>query len=294
MSDDVFLSIVTISFNQKEYLRDAILSVLGQKAPDVQYIVVDPGSKDGSRELISEYDGKIDNILFEPDAGPADGLNKGFALAKGRIGYYINSDDFLLFGAIDKLRSHWSKNNDFDATAWGAWRVDGEGAPNLVLRPAPISVRGLASLQTPMIQQGHSFTMDCFRRIGGFNVKNRSIWDFELMCDMARHNARIHRSTQRLGAFRVYPTQLSGSAGGERQAAIFAADRARIHEVLTGRPPDARSRLNKRVARVTKHLIWPSRTLARFADEIVPGRLERLWLSETNGHGAKWMYHADP
>ena len=292
MPDRAFLSIVTISFNQKEFLRDTILSVLAQKSPDVQYIVVDPGSTDGSRQLISEYAGKIDTIIFEPDTGPADGLNKGFAAATGKVGYYINSDDFLLPTAIDKLRSHWAANPESDATAWGAWQVNRAGAPKLILRPAPISVRRLLSRQTPMIQHGHSFSMDLFRRIGGFNAKNKTIWDFELMCDMARQNVRIHNSWSRLGAFRVYAEQLSGAGAHQGGVDRMAADRARIREKLVGNAPNRLSRLNEKVARMTKHVIWPRRTLARLVDESVPRRREKLWLTETAGRGAKWMYDA--
>ncbi|MBK8907410.1 MAG: glycosyltransferase [Rhodospirillales bacterium] len=79
-----FLSIVTISFNQAQYARQAVESVLSQQGDDVEYIVVDPGSTDGSREILAGYGHAIDHFVFEPDNGPADGLNKGFGRATGR------------------------------------------------------------------------------------------------------------------------------------------------------------------------------------------------------------------
>ena len=78
-------SIVTISYNQAQFLEQAIRSVIEQDYPDVEYIVVDPGSTDGSREIIERYRDRIDRIIFEPDKGPADGLNKGFAQATGDV-----------------------------------------------------------------------------------------------------------------------------------------------------------------------------------------------------------------
>ena len=64
------ITVVTICFNQAEYLRECIDSVLGQDHDDVEYIIVDPGSTDGSRSIIEDYEGRVTPI-FEPDAGPA-------------------------------------------------------------------------------------------------------------------------------------------------------------------------------------------------------------------------------
>ena len=90
------ISIVTISFNQVEYLEETILSVLNQSHSDFEYIVVDPGSIDGSREIIERYRDKISKIIFERDIGAADGLNNGFKYATGDILCYLNSDDTFL------------------------------------------------------------------------------------------------------------------------------------------------------------------------------------------------------
>ena len=68
-------SVVTISFNQRQYLEEALHSVLAQDYPAIEYIVVDPGSTDGSRELIAGFASRLARIVFEPDQGAADGLN---------------------------------------------------------------------------------------------------------------------------------------------------------------------------------------------------------------------------
>jgi glycosyltransferase involved in cell wall biosynthesis len=95
-------SIVTISYNQGKYLRECIESVLNQQEDaDIEYIVVDPGSIDESKEIINSYKQIIK--VFELDKGPADGLNKGFQLATGDYFGFINADDYLLPGAINKI-----------------------------------------------------------------------------------------------------------------------------------------------------------------------------------------------
>jgi len=91
-------SIVTISYNQAQFLEKAILSVLNQEGVGLEYIVVDPGSTDGSREIIERYRDRFGHVVFEKDHGPADGLNKGFQYATGDVYGYLNSDDVLLPG----------------------------------------------------------------------------------------------------------------------------------------------------------------------------------------------------
>jgi glycosyltransferase involved in cell wall biosynthesis len=93
------ISIVTISFNQGKFLRQCIDSILTQTDCDVEYIVVDPGSTDGSRALIESYGDRIIKV-FEPDEGPADGLNQGFKCATGEIYGFVNADDYLLPGSL--------------------------------------------------------------------------------------------------------------------------------------------------------------------------------------------------
>ena len=78
----MIISIVTISYNQAPYLERAICSIINQGYKDLEFIIVDPGSTDGSREIISKYRHIFKDIILEPDNGPANGLNKGFKKAK--------------------------------------------------------------------------------------------------------------------------------------------------------------------------------------------------------------------
>ena len=91
------ISIVTLSFNQRAYLQEAMDSVLSQDYPNLEYIVVDPGSSDGSRETDQQLWPDRSHI-FEPDRGAADGLNKGFARATGDVFGFLNADDLLFPG----------------------------------------------------------------------------------------------------------------------------------------------------------------------------------------------------
>src|SRR3989339_645559 len=95
------ISIVTVSYNSAETIEDAILSVIKQKGDfQVEYIIVDGGSTDGTLEIINKYKDKISKVISESDKGIYDAMNKGIELATGEIIGVLNSDDFYVSDEI--------------------------------------------------------------------------------------------------------------------------------------------------------------------------------------------------
>jgi len=90
------ISIITVVYNNKETIKDAIDSVLGQTYKNIEYIIVDGASTDGTIEVIQSYGDKVSKFISEKDTGIYDAMNKGISLASGDIIGILNSDDFYV------------------------------------------------------------------------------------------------------------------------------------------------------------------------------------------------------
>ena len=102
MTQAPLVSIITPSFNQAKFLRRTMDSVLSQDYPNLEYIVIDGGSDDGSLEIIQEYADRLAYWESIPDKGQTDAINKGFNRASGKYVAWLNSDDIYRPGAISE------------------------------------------------------------------------------------------------------------------------------------------------------------------------------------------------
>jgi len=147
------VSIITPSYNQVAYLEQTIHSVLAQNYPNIQYLISDGGSTDGSVDIIRKYADHISWWVSEPDLGQADAINKGVAHSDGEIIAWLNSDDIYAPGAIASavraLQDHpeaglvygravsiTSKSRPLNDLAFDRWGVDDLAAFNILTQPA--------------------------------------------------------------------------------------------------------------------------------------------------------------
>ncbi|TFH31627.1 MAG: glycosyltransferase [Anaerolineales bacterium] len=123
------ISIVTPSFNQGRYLERTICSVLDQGYPNLEYIIIDGGSTDGSQDIIRRYEERISYWVSEPDLGQTDAINKGFDRAKGEIFAWLNSDDTYQPGALEQAVQFLGSNPAIGMVYGSAMYIDDNDQP---------------------------------------------------------------------------------------------------------------------------------------------------------------------
>jgi len=115
MKNNPLVSIITVVFNNKDTIESTIKSVLGQTYKNIEYIVVDGGSTDGTVDVIKKYDKYISKWVSEPDNGIYDAMNKGLKLATGDIVGFLNADDVLNSNDCISAIVKTFEENDVDA-----------------------------------------------------------------------------------------------------------------------------------------------------------------------------------
>ena len=253
------ISIVTISYNQKEFLRQCMDSVLNQDYSNIEYIVVDPGSTDGSREIIDSFGDRIIKV-YEKDNGPADGLNKGFEHATGDIFCYLNSDDVFLSNAFSRICEYFEVHAEVDVVCGHAQIIDADSVVKRSVYSDPFSLSAAAYGAAISIQPSTFFRPEIFKKAGGFNVNNRSNWDGELIIDMALAGAKIKVIDEVLSCYRVHGDSITGTG---RLAEMHEDYGQRMFEKIMGRSFQRSDDWVKNLYRLRKHLLSPRGTLER-------------------------------
>jgi len=225
-------SIVTLAFRQRKFLEEAINSVLSQDYPDIEYIVIEPGANDGSREIIEAYGDRITQKIFEPDNGAADGLNKGFARATGDVFAFLNADDLLLPNAISKVAEFLRQNPTCDLVMGNGYISDSAGIPVRRVKATGFSVPRYLYGGTTWMQQSTFFRRSAFEAVGGFNLQNRSCWDGELFVNMVAKGAQVAFLNSELAVFRIHGASITGSG---KAMQLYLEDSERIFRQIKGR-----------------------------------------------------------
>jgi glycosyltransferase involved in cell wall biosynthesis len=179
------VSIITPSYNQAEYLEETIRSVFGQTYSNLEYIVVDGGSSDGSREIIESYAEGLAWWFSEPDLGQTDAINKGFARSNGEVLAWLNSDDLYLPEAVAEAVDFLQTYPDVGLVYGDADYINQAGE---VVGRFPARQASLARLQRGAVhipQQASFFRADLWRQVGPLDPSFYFAMDYDLWVRLA-------------------------------------------------------------------------------------------------------------
>ncbi|MBR8828001.1 MAG: glycosyltransferase [Gomphosphaeria aponina SAG 52.96 = DSM 107014] len=210
------ITIVTPSFNQGEYIEETILSVLNQGYPNLEYIIVDGGSTDGTREILEKYNSRVTKIIIEPDTGQSNAINKGFRQGTGELMTWLNSDDLLFPGALHQASKTYLQH-ECDLIA-GICLIHQERRIIGVRKPRTsqedFTVESLADVSHLwcsghyFIQPEVIFTRRVWEKAGGrLREDLEYVMDYDLWMRMAAAGARIKVIGWPLAGYRSHPHQ---------------------------------------------------------------------------------------
>lgn len=193
------ISIITITFNSESSLEETIQSVVSQNYPNLEYLIIDGGSKDGTLNIVEKYRDKIAVVVSEPDKGISDAFNKGIRKASGEIIGIINSDDILLPGALQTIADSYDPSVDVYSGKILFWNdATGEtfeGKPDLSFDKL--------KLQYAVAHPGRFIRKDAYDKYGNYMVNMRYNMDIELLCRFYHKGATFKHIDKCLAKFRM-------------------------------------------------------------------------------------------
>ncbi|WP_374441829.1 glycosyltransferase family 2 protein [Epilithonimonas sp.] len=184
MKNRPLISIITVAYNNKSGLEETIKSVISQTWKDFEFVIIDGGSNDGSKELLESYSSEINFWISEPDKGIYNAMNKGIANSNGKYLIFMNSGDrFSSPGILESITPHFN-NEDI---VYGNAYYELENRKKYEYRiPSRITIGSL--LKEPICHQSAFFKKELFEKYGLYDEKNRIASDWTFMMDLFIHH----------------------------------------------------------------------------------------------------------
>jgi len=203
------ISIVTPSLNQGEFIERTILSVLNQNYPNLEYLILDGGSTDGTTAIMQKYERYLAYWTSVPDGGQAASLKEGFARATGDIVAWINSDDMYLPGVFAQIGRIMQAEDRIDVCYGNMHIVDAQGqvVAERRLTPCPpyLMSAGFRYGGFGVYQPASFWRRKLYEAVGGIDPSLRFDMDNDLFIRFALHGGRFTFVPQALIGFRIHP-----------------------------------------------------------------------------------------
>lgn len=203
------ISIITPSYNQGRFIEETIRSVLLQNYPNLEYIIMDGGSTDSSKEIIKKYDQWLTYWVSEKDNGQADAIFRGFEKASGDIIAWINSDDFYLIDAFRYVTQLYSQLSA-EFIIGGNIYIDENGKKKARLKGYTQDYSSLLYFGQYIAQPACFWSRKSFFEVGGYDRDLKFAFDYDLFLRLTRHT-KSHRLNKYISIFREHPDSKSST-----------------------------------------------------------------------------------
>lgn len=207
------ISIITPSLNQAQFLEETLRSVLDQRYPRLEYIVIDGGSTDGTVDIIRRYEPWLAYWVSEPDGGQAHALNKGLEKITGDVVAFINSDDLYLPGAFGAVAEYFRHHADCEWLCGDTIKFGDGHRTELIRAVVPESAGHWLSWCSNAPQPGMFWKRDLLAT--GFQENWRYCFDHELCARLLLAGHECRHVPLPLAGYRLHPSSKTVAEGGE-------------------------------------------------------------------------------
>jgi len=197
------ISIITPSYNQYLFIEQSIQSVLSQKYPNLEYIMLDNLSNDGTQDILNKYKSNFTVLKVEKDKGQSDALIKGFNIASGDIYCWLNSDDILMPNALQFVAKKFIETKC--DVLYGLFnRIDENN--NLIKKECgkKLNVNEWFKMPMQIGQPSTFFSSLIYKKVGGINIKFNYCMDYDLFMRFAVSNAKFVFVNEVFSSFRQH------------------------------------------------------------------------------------------
>jgi glycosyltransferase involved in cell wall biosynthesis len=197
------ITVVTPSFNHAPFIEETIRSVLLQRYPNLEYVIVDGGSTDGTLDVIRRYERWLAWWVSEPDRGQAHAINKGLRRATGEWVAWINSDDVLYPNALAAIARASARYRSAGLIYGTGAKIDLSGR---VIQKVPFRPYDQRLLRTKyfMLQQSSFMRRDALREVGWLDESLQYVMDWDVAMRIGRVYP-IRAIADEIGMFRIHP-----------------------------------------------------------------------------------------
>lgn len=206
MSDWPKITIVTPSFNQGQYLEDALKSVLSQNYPNLEYLVMDGASRDGSVDIIKKYEKQLAYWISAPDNGQSHAIHRGFERATGEILGWLNSDDVLMPDTLKKIARFWQEHPGCHFVCGDGQYMSADGnIEHFYVKAAAYAYDDLLEFYNDkyLPQPSVFFSRQAYENVGGLDARWRYGLDLDLWLRL-RKDYPLYYLPQLLSKMRVH------------------------------------------------------------------------------------------
>jgi glycosyltransferase involved in cell wall biosynthesis len=209
-TDNPLYTIITVVYNGKNFIENTIKSILSQSYSNIEYIIIDGASFDGTIDILKSYGSYIDYWVSEPDSGIYDAMNKGITLSLGEYIGFVNADDILYKESISISCNAFKKYPDISFTYGSVDLIDKN--TDIIGHSAPLSHELISKRIFKEMPFPHMSLYVCrqvYEKIGLFDLRFKLSADFDFIIRLYKNNFSGKNLNTAIGAFRI-----GGRSGG--------------------------------------------------------------------------------